>query len=81
MVFAAGQDTVISRVEIDVTFSEKRLAETVKIYLVEDGNRTLIDAEMLEGNKRQIILGENECARIQKENKRLNATFEFEFDE
>ena len=81
MVFAAGQDTVISRVEIDVTFSEKRLAETVKIYLVEDGNRTLIDAEMLEGNKRQIILGEDECARIQKENKRLNATFEFEFDE
>ena len=81
MVFAAGRDTVISRVEIDVTFSEKRFAETVKIYLVEDGNRTLIDAETLEGNKRRIIFDEDECARIQKENKRLNATFEFEFED
>jgi hypothetical protein len=81
--FAAGESTVISRVEIEITFRSAAIAQKAKAYLVVDGTRKPVDLKKVgdDDKKFVIVLDENECSRIQKEKKRVNATFEFEFDE
>lgn len=81
--FAAGESTVISRVEIEITFRSAVIAQKAKAYLVVDGTRKPVDLKKVGDDDKTfvIVLDENECSRIQKEKKRVNATFEFEFDE
>lgn len=81
--FVAGESTVISRVEIEITFKSAAIAQKAKAYLVVDGTRKPVDLKKVGDDDKTlvIVLDENECSRIQKEKKRVNATFEFEFDE